>query len=158
VRAENLVSEPKPPRRVPILIGGGGEKVTLRIAAREADIWNNLAAQQGALPRKVELLREHCGAVDRPFESIRISQQCLVTIGPDDERANAMIDSAKKIFGGHLGDPTGPLAIAGSPERVRAQVQKHIDLGCTMFMIEFFGRDTREPATLFAEKVLPAFK
>lgn len=29
--------------------------------------------------------------------------------------------------------------------------------GCTMFIIEFFGRDTREPARLFAEKVMPAF-
>ena len=42
--------------------------------------------------------------------------------------------------------------------RVREQIQRHIDLGCTMFMIEFFGRDTKEPAKLFADQVLPHFK
>ena len=72
--------------------------------------------------------------------------------------AGPMVDTAKKIFGGHMGDPTGPMAIAGSPQRVREQIQKHIDLGCTMFMIEFFGRTTPEPAKLFAETVLPKFR
>jgi hypothetical protein len=36
-------------------------------------------------------------------------------------------------------------------------IERHRALGCTGFMIELFGRDTREPARLFAEKVLPAF-
>ncbi len=81
-----------------------------------------------------------------------------MTIAPDEASAGPMIDTAKKIFGGHMGDPTGPMAIAGDPVRVREQIQKHIDLGCTMFMIEFFGRDTKEPAKLFADTVLPHFK
>ena len=35
------------------------------------------------------------------------------------------------------------------------QINRHVELGCDMFMMEFFGRDTREPARLFAETVLP---
>ncbi|MCS7296209.1 MAG: LLM class flavin-dependent oxidoreductase [Dehalococcoidia bacterium] len=158
VKATNLVCLPKPPRRVPILVGGGGESVTMRIAAREADIWNNPAVQQSALPRKVEVLREHCRSVGRDPATLRISQQCLVIIAPDETQARGMIDTAKRIFGGHMGDPEGPLAIAGSPERVREQIEAHAALGCTMFQIEFFGRDTREPARLFAERVLPHFR
>lgn len=158
VQATNLVCEPKPARKIPILIGGGGEKVTLKIAAREADIWNNLAAQQGALPRKIEALKGHLDDAGRDPASIVISQQCLVTIAPDEASAGPMVETSKKIFGGHMGDPTGPLAISGSPQRVREQIQKHIDLGCTMFVMEFFGRDTREAAGLFAETVLPHFK
>jgi alkanesulfonate monooxygenase SsuD/methylene tetrahydromethanopterin reductase-like flavin-dependent oxidoreductase (luciferase family) len=158
VQAHNVVCEPKPVRRPPILVGGAGEKVTLRIAAREADIWNNLAGQQAVLAHKVDALKTHCRDVGRDPESIVISQQCLVTIAPDEASAGPMVDTAKRIFGGHMGDPTGPLAIAGSPKRVREQIQKHVDLGCTMFVMEFFGRDTREPAKLFAETVLPAFK
>ena len=37
------------------------------------------------------------------------------------------------------------------------QIEKHVELGCTMFMIEFFGRDTREPAALFADTVMRHF-
>ena len=96
--------------------------------------------------------------VGRNESEVTISQQYLVTIAPDEASAGPMVDTAKKIFGGHLGDPTGPLAISGTPERVREQIQKHIDLGCTMFVMEFFGRDPKVGAALFAEKVAPHFK
>ena len=158
VQARNVVCEPKPVRTPPILIGGAGEKVTLKLAAQHAAIWNNMAVHQARLPQKVEVLKQHCATVGRDFSDMTISQQCLVTIAPDEASAGPMIETAMKIFGGHMSDPTGPLAIAGSPETVRAQIQKHIDLGCTMFLMEFFGRDTREPAKLFAETVLPQFK
>ena len=158
VQVENLVCRPQPPRRVPLLIGGGGEKVTMRIAAESADIWNNAAAQQDLLPHKVEVLRRHCEALGRDPALVAVSQQCLVTLASDDAAAPEMIAKAKTLFGGHLGDPTGALAISGPPHRVVDQIRRHIDLGCTMFMIEFFGRDTLEPARLFAETVLPQFR
>ena len=158
VHADNVVCQPKPPRRVPILIGGAGEQVTLKIVAREADIWNNLAGQQAALGHKIDVLKRHCDDVGRDPRSITASQQCLVTVAPNAESAGPMADRAEKIFGGHMGDPKGPLAITGTPERCAEQIQKHIDLGCTMFIMEFFGKDTQEPAQLFAEEVLPAFR
>lgn len=158
VKAENVVCQPKPPRRVPILVGGAGEQVTLRIVAQEADIWNNLASHQAALGRKMDVLRRHCDEVRRDPTEIVASQQCLVTIAPNEAAAKPMADAAARIFGGHLGDPKGPLAITGTPERCCEQIDKHIALGCTMFIIEFFGRDTREPAQLFAEEVMPNFR
>lgn len=158
VQAERVVCQPKPPRKVPILIGGAGEKVTLKLAAQEADIWNNLAGQQGALGHKIDVLKRHCDAAGRDAAEITVSQQCLVTIAPDAERAGPLADRAEKIFGGHMGDPKGPLAITGSPERCAEQIRKHLDLGCTAFVIEFFGKDTLEPAQLFAEEVMPNFQ
>ena len=158
VHADNVVCQPKPPRRVPILIGGAGEQVTLKIVAREADIWNNLAGQQAVLGHKLDVLKRHCDAAGRDPASITASQQCLVTVAPDAESAGPMADRAQKIFGGHMGDPKGPLAITGTPERCAEQIQKHLDLGCTMFIMEFFGKDTLEPAQLFAEEVLPEFQ
>lgn len=155
VRAENLVCEPKPPRTPPILIGGAGERVTLRIAARHADIWNNLAGHHAHLARKVAALRAHCRDAGRDPAEVTVSQQCLVTIAPDEAAARPMIERAQRIFGGHLGDPAGPLALSGSPERIRDQIARNRELGCELFVIEFFGRDTREPARLFAERVLP---
>ena len=158
VKADKVVCQPKPPRQVPILIGGAGERVTLRLVAEHADIWNNLAGHQAALEHKLDVLKRHCDSVGRDYSEIVSSQQCLVTIAPDAESAGPMADRAQKIFGGHMGDPKGPLAITGTPERCAEQIQKHIDLGCTMFVMEFFGKDTMEPAQLFAEEVLPNFR
>ncbi len=157
VTADKVVCQPKPQRPVPILIGGGGERVTLKLVAREADIWNNLAGQQADLAHKVDVLKRHCDDVGRDFGEITVSQQCLVTIARDAAVAGPMADQAQRIFGGHMGNPKGPIAITGTPDQCCEAVQKHIDLGCTMFVMEFFGKDTQEPAQLFAEEVVPQF-
>lgn len=155
---QSAFCEPKPVQQPhpPILIGGGGERVLLRIAAQHADIWNNLAVHQNDLPRKIEKLRQHCVQVERPLEAITISQQCLVVIGSDEGDVEAKLRKAEQIYGGHMG-ASGLLTIAGTPERCIEKIEAHRRLGCTMLVIEFFGRDTREPARLFAERVLPAF-
>ena len=153
-RLDATYCDPKPVRRPPILIGGGGEKVLLRLAAKHADIWNNLAVHQNDLGRKVEKLREHCAAVGRDPAEIRISQQCLVVIGENEADAQAKSAKAAAIYGGHMG-AGGPLSIMGTAEQVIEKIEAHRALGCTMLVMEFFGRDVREPARLFAEQVLP---
>ncbi|MCC6763194.1 MAG: TIGR03560 family F420-dependent LLM class oxidoreductase [Deltaproteobacteria bacterium] len=156
-RLDATYCEPKPVRRPPILIGGGGEKVLLRLAARHADVWNNLAVHQNDLGAKVAKLREHCAAVGRDPAAIRVSQQCLVVIGDDEADARAKSAKAAAIYGGHMG-AGGPLAIAGTAEQCIERIEAHVALGCTMMVMEFFGRDVREPARLFAERVLPRFR
>ncbi len=157
VQTDHVVCQPKPPRQIPILIGGAGEKVTLKLVAQHADLWNNLAGQQPNLAHKIDVLKGHCDAVGRDFSEIVVSQQCLVTIAATAEEAAPMADRAQKIFGGHMGDPKGPIAITGTADQCCEAIQKHIDLGCTGFVMEFFGRDTIEPAQRFAEEVVPNF-
>jgi alkanesulfonate monooxygenase SsuD/methylene tetrahydromethanopterin reductase-like flavin-dependent oxidoreductase (luciferase family) len=157
VQTDHVVCQPKPPRPIPILIGGAGEKVTLKLVAQHADLWNNLAGQQPNLAHKIDVLKSHCDAVGRDFSEITVSQQCLVTIAATAEEAAPMADRAHKIFGGHMGDPKGPIAITGTADQCCEAIQKHIDLGCTGFVMEFFGRDTVEPAQRFAEDVVPNF-
>ena len=156
-RTDAIVCEPGPVRVPPILIGGGGERVLLRIAAEQADIWNNLAANQGELGRKVACLRDHCRAVGRDADEIEISQQTVVVIGENEREARAKLEKAGRIYGGHLGDIERH-GIWGSPEQVIERVELHVAQGCRSFMIEFFGREIQEPAALFAEQVLPAFR
>ena len=158
ITVRDAMCEPKPVRRPPILIGGGGEKVLLRIAARHADIWNNLAVMQPELGRKIEVLRRHCAAVGRDPESIEVSQQCMVVIAETDDAARAALEKAQRIYGGHMGAGLEAHGIWGTPERVVERIERHRALGCSLLVMEFFGRDTREPARLFAEKVLPAFR
>ena len=156
-RIESVICQPRPVRRPPILIGGGGEKVLLRIAAEHADIWNNLAVNQGALPAKIEVLRRHCREVGREFESITLSQQTLVVIGEDENDGLEKMRKATSLYGGHLGDIESH-GIWGGPEQIVERIQRHIRLGVRHFVIEFFGRDTRGPAQLFARTVMPAFR
>ena len=158
VTVRDVMCEPKPVRRPPILIGGGGERVLLRIAARHADVWNNLAVFQGDLGRKVEALRARCAEVGRDFDTLDVSQQCLVVIAETGDGARKALERAATIYGGHMGAGLEAHGIWGTPDQVIDRIRRHTALGCTLFVMEFFGRDTREPARLFAERVLPAFR
>ncbi len=157
-QVENLVTEPKPAKPPRLLIGGGGEQVTMKIAAQYADIWNNGAGSQDRIAEKVAVLKRHCDDIGRDFAELTVSQQCLVIIAEDEATVGPMIETAQRIFGGHMGNPAGSLALSGTPDQVAERIQQHIDAGCTMFNIEFFGRDTREPAELFAREILPRFR
>jgi hypothetical protein len=73
------------------------------------------------------------------------------------DAARASLEKAKKIYGGHMGSGLEEHGIWGPPDQVIERIQRHRRLGCSLFVIEFFGRDTCIPARLFAEKVMPAF-
>ena len=146
--------EPKPETCPEILIGGGGEKVTMAIAARHADTWNNMAIAQAQLPQKIEALNKRCEEAGRDPATIERSQQCVVVIGEDDAAGQAGLEKAKKIYGGHMGGALEEHGIWGSPDRVIESIERHRALGINFFVMEFFGRDTREPAQLFAETVM----
>ena len=139
------------------MIGGGGERVLMGIAARHADTWNNMAVFQAQLGQKIDALRRRCDELGRDFDSIAISQQCIVVNAEDDDGAKAALAKAQKVYGGHMGGQIEEHGIWGSPAGVIERIEKHRALGVSGFIIEFFGRDTREPARLFAEKVMPAF-
>lgn len=65
------ICEPQPIRRPPILIGGDGEKKTLRLVAQYADVWNSTTGDPDELKRKVEVLTRHCDSVGRDPGEIR---------------------------------------------------------------------------------------
>jgi F420-dependent oxidoreductase-like protein len=66
------ICQPQPIRRPPILIGGSGEKKTLRMVAQYADVWN-ASSTLDELPHKLDVLRRHCDAVGREFSEIRLT-------------------------------------------------------------------------------------
>jgi F420-dependent oxidoreductase-like protein len=75
--------EPKPVQRPhpPFVIGGSGERLTLRVVARHADIWNFTGGPAEELTRKTGILREHCAAVGRDPAEIALSVQLVVDYG-----------------------------------------------------------------------------
>ncbi|MCU1439656.1 MAG: class F420-dependent oxidoreductase [Rhodoglobus sp.] len=85
---------PPPTRRIPVLIGGGGEKKTLRIVARHADIWHSFTSVD-ELPRKLGILAEHGAAVGRDTSEIEISNELR---GRHEADADAMVEAGVTLF------------------------------------------------------------
>ena len=68
-RVEHAFCDPKPDPLPPIMIGGSGEQLTLRIVATHADWWNGMGAPE-TFARKCEVLKRHCDAVGRDYDAI----------------------------------------------------------------------------------------
>jgi len=93
---------PPPTRKIPVLIGGGGEKKTLRLVARHADIWHSFS-DAATLERKLGILGEHCATVGRDRSDIEISVAGRVA-----ER-NKMYELGARLFTVTAGGPTPDL-------------------------------------------------
>jgi F420-dependent oxidoreductase-like protein len=76
------ICEPQPIRRPPILIGGDGEKKTLRLVAQYADVWNSTVTDLDELKHKIEVLRRHCDTVGRDPGEIRKTVGGLLVVDP----------------------------------------------------------------------------
>jgi alkanesulfonate monooxygenase SsuD/methylene tetrahydromethanopterin reductase-like flavin-dependent oxidoreductase (luciferase family) len=157
-RLEKTCCEPKPLRHTPILVGGAGEKHLLRIAARHADIWNNNLGSIGLLPRKIEALVRHCAELGRAPGEVEISQLAIAVIAADDTAARDSLDRARRVYGPKMTEGLEEHGLWGSPERLVSRIRELAKLGCTLFVIDFFGKDPLEPARFFAREVAPAFR
>ncbi len=80
---------PPPTRDIPVLIGGGGEKKTLKIVAQHADIWHSFSDAE-TLERKLGVLGEHCVAVGRDMAEIEISTELRNRTVADAEELHAL--------------------------------------------------------------------
>lgn len=79
--AETICS-PQPIRRPPILIGGDGEKKTLRLVAQYADVWNSMESDADVLKHKIDVLNRHCDTVGRDPGEIRKTCGGLAVVSP----------------------------------------------------------------------------
>ena len=138
------VQKPHPP----ILIGGGGEKHTLRVVAKYADNWNwNLNGTISDYKRKLSILNQHCSTVSRDPNEIKLSLNVDFLVDTDENRIESALrvnaDVMKKSI-----EEVRACSIVGSPEVVRSKLQSYVDLGVTSFIFSLrapFGqKDTRE--------------
>ncbi|HZR84377.1 MAG TPA: TIGR03560 family F420-dependent LLM class oxidoreductase [Candidatus Binatia bacterium] len=140
----------------PILVGGTGERVLLRIVAEHADVWNNLGWAHRQLPAKIEVLKRHCETVKRDFDEIEVSQQTVAAIGEtpaDAKRAADAVRAEVPFLAG--GDD---LMIAGTPDECIERVRKTVAMGATSFVLSFGRNPSIASLELFAERVVPAFR
>lgn len=85
---------PPPTRKIPIMIGGGGVKKTLRVVAEHADIWHSFSSPE-VLTEKLEILRGHGDAVGRDVSEIEISTELR---GRDEATAEELLALGTTMF------------------------------------------------------------
>jgi F420-dependent oxidoreductase-like protein len=149
--------DPKPLQQLPeIWIGGGGEHVTLRIAARHADK-TNWQVGLDAFRHKSEVLRRHCDDVGRDFDTI------VRTHAPD-----CRLFETERDFEAWLNGPGGgPLRpggdlreyardhFVGTVAQVAEKVRAYVDAGCREFVLWFRDYPSTESLERFAREVVP---
>ncbi len=86
-QVENAVNSPAPLGRVPVMIGGSGEKKTLRMVAQYADESNLVGIGPDDVPRKLDVLAEHCERLGRDRSEIKVTMLQTVTVAPTMEQA-----------------------------------------------------------------------
>jgi len=146
---EEAICQPQPQPRPPIMIGGSGRKLTLRVAAQYADWWNGGGSVED-LRATIEVLAGHCRAVGRDPASITITSgsDCVAVAGSSEE-AQRMAQASP------FNNPNG---FIGTPDEVAAKIQPYIDLGVQHFILRFVDFPRLDGAKLFIKEVLPRFR
>jgi F420-dependent oxidoreductase-like protein len=153
----DAVCRPKPVQsRLPIMVGGGGERVLLRHVARHADVWNNLGIYHGEVARKREVLATHCRAVGRNPADIMVTQQTLAAIALDRHAAARRTETVLTELAFLEGSPE--LALTGTPDEIRARVDRNRALGVDGFVMSFGRRTDPEHVRLFGREVAAAYR
>jgi alkanesulfonate monooxygenase SsuD/methylene tetrahydromethanopterin reductase-like flavin-dependent oxidoreductase (luciferase family) len=146
VTARDLFLNPQPVQRPrpPILIGGGGEQLTLRVVARHADIWHGFGDRE-TLKRKIDLIDGYARGYKRDPAEIVKSTNVPIWVGQPSE------ELLQRAGGGRR---PGSL-ISGDPGAIEKQLREYVDLGITYFILGSPGGVDLENWQRVSEQVIP---
>lgn len=119
-QVHGAINQPKGVQQphIPLLIGGGGEQVTLKLVARYGDACSLTRCDFATLEHKLAILKRHCEAVGRDDQSIRRTASTLCVMGETDEQALAKVPAAQRVWQGNaLG-----AALVGSLQTIRRRL------------------------------------
>jgi F420-dependent oxidoreductase-like protein len=159
------ISRPKPIQAsIPIWVAGGGEQLTLRVAARYAD-YTNYAMQLDEFVHKSEVLAGHMEAIDRDINEIVRSSNYTVIIGETAAEASAKVDEyvarIASLAGAEKAEAAGEnvrrVGLIGTPEQVVGQLRPWVAAGMS-YAIAYFPEAAYDTSglELFASGVAPA--
>ena len=155
-RLDGAQCDPKPLQdpHPPILIGGGGEQLTLRVVARHAT-HSNFGGKPHEWAHKAEVLKGHCAAVGRDYDEITKTWSPEVFIR---ETEAELAEAGSRSFWGEPVESWTEGNLVGTPEQVAEKVQAYVDLGCAGFFPWCSDYPDTETMRLFAEQVIPSFR
>ncbi|WP_380168175.1 LLM class F420-dependent oxidoreductase [Jannaschia sp. R86511] len=125
IEARWSVLNPAPTRKIPVLVGGGGEKKTLRMTARHADIWHGFG-DADVIARKHQVLDEWCDSEEREPSAV---ERSAGVEGAPDQRAERLLALGTRLFTVGTDGPDFDLTTAVQWLRWRDQVNERDGLG-----------------------------
>jgi len=153
-RVDSAYCSPKPKPTPPIMIGGAGEKLTLKVVASHADWWNcpNLTLDQ--YKHKLSVLKGQCEKVGRDYSSIRKTWLGCVAISKTPDEASKIAKTNAFTANEHMAMQA---AIIGTPEQVSHTLAQFADLGVDYFILRFLDFPSTAGLDLFTHEVVPRF-
>jgi F420-dependent oxidoreductase-like protein len=157
-RLQGALCEPKPLQKPhpPIMIGGGGEKKTLRVAAKHADQWNTFGSPD-VFRHKISILKEHCAAVGRNADEIEITWAgtCAVT-----SSASAKDKALRSVAEWYHATPetVEPALLVGTENEVRDRIGRFIEVGVTHFILSMRSPFDLTAIRRFADQIIPGVR
>lgn len=150
--ARNTVNEPPPvQRKLPILIGGAGEKKTLRTVARYADIWN-VGGSVDVVRHKDRVLRRWCDEVGRDSNDIeRTLLPGVVVVRETENEARRYVSRMHEVNRGWDGEPEW----VGTPDQIADGLAPYVSIGFHAMHFDFPAPYDRETLELLSTQVRP---
>ena len=160
-RLSNAPLDPKPVQRPhpELMLGGGGERVTLRIVAKHADHWNVWGGPH-VLARKGAILDEHCAAVGRDPKTITRSANMVLLITDRKDEIDRLAETIATRLGRHVADARDT-CLAGTPEQIRDQLRQLQAARVGVLFIPSLFRPLdalRRDMDRFIAEIAPAFR
>ncbi|GGN77883.1 LLM class F420-dependent oxidoreductase [Nocardia rhizosphaerihabitans] len=168
-QVDDAIVHPKPLQEngIPIWVAGGGEKKTLRIAAKYAN-YTNFSGEPAEFTRKSEILRQHCAEVGTDFAAITRSSNFNTVVGSTEaevqERLSAIIDRLSPFLGAdeakaRVHEQFDTSAAVGTPDQIieRLTTVKNLGLDYAIFNFPEAAYDT-SGIELFEREVIPALR
>jgi len=156
-RIEGAINRPRPvqPGGPPILIGGGGERRTLRLVAEYGDACN-LFGDADTIRHKLDVLARHCDDVGRDPATITKTRLGTLVVGATAKEAEAKVDELRATRG--LNESmVRAMVTAGDPEAVIEQTAALFDAGLDGLVFNMPDADNLDAVTLAGQTLTDAF-
>jgi F420-dependent oxidoreductase-like protein len=128
--AVEAINSPAPVATIPLMIGGQGEKKTLRLVAKYADE-SNLTGEVKDIPRKLAALEKHCQDLGRDRAEVSVTKMLMIAVAPTMEQADADLAAVASVKGWNddVVAMARKLLIFGDPDTVGEQIAEAMNLG-----------------------------
>jgi alkanesulfonate monooxygenase SsuD/methylene tetrahydromethanopterin reductase-like flavin-dependent oxidoreductase (luciferase family) len=155
---------PRPSRgTIPFLVGGGGERRTLRAVARHASLWSlGGRLDVEAYRQKIEVLERHCQEIGRDPREIRRGFQTPFLIGRTEEDLLRRAGQIGSVIPPYRDMPPEQVLadmrqrrFAGTPAEIAAQLRPYIELGVDLFWVQHFLFEDDDALTLLMDELAP---